>query len=62
MKMRTWLGLLLAGAALGWVGTARAAVGEKAPAFKGKEFINTPKTSLADLKGQVILYEIFRTW
>jgi len=60
--MRTWIGLLLATAALGWVGTALAAVGDEAPAFEGKAFINTSKTSLKDLKGQVILYEVFRTW
>ena len=36
--------------------------GDAAPAFEGKEFVNTPAISMKDLRGQVILYEIFRTW
>jgi hypothetical protein len=41
---------------------AEVAVGEPAPAFEGKEFYNSPRVTMADLRGQVLLYEIFRTW
>lgn len=43
---------------------ARAAVGvgESAPEMEGKEFINTPKVTLKDLRGRVLIYDIFRTW
>ncbi len=37
-------------------------VGDKAPDFSGREYINTGSTSLKQLQGQVIVYEIFRTW
>ena len=36
--------------------------GDDAPGFEGKEFINTPEITMKDLKGQVVFYEIFRTW
>ena len=36
--------------------------GAAAPAFEGKEFINTEEISMNDLRGQVVLYEIFRSW
>ena len=36
--------------------------GAAAPAFEGKEFINTDEISMTDLRGQVVFYEIFRTW
>jgi hypothetical protein len=36
--------------------------GAVAPAFEGKEFVNTDEVSLERLRGRVILYEIFRTW
>ena len=62
MKTRAWLGLGLVSAALLWAAPVIAGVGDKAPDFEGKEFINTPEVTLADLKGQVIFYEIFRTW
>jgi hypothetical protein len=43
---------------------ARAAVGvgESAPEMEGKEFINSPKVTLKDLRGRVLIYDIFRTW
>jgi hypothetical protein len=43
---------------------ARAAVGvgDSAPEMDGKEFINTPKVTLKDLRGRVLIYDIFRTW
>ncbi|MHC4821988.1 MAG: hypothetical protein ACYTDX_09750 [Planctomycetota bacterium] len=41
---------------------AGVSVGDKAPDFSGKEYINTGSTSLKQLQGQVIVYEIFRTW
>ena len=62
MKTRTWMGLGLVSAALLWAAPVIAGVGDKAPAFEGKEFINTPAVSLDDLKGQVVFYEVFRTW
>ena len=62
MRTRTWMGLALVSAALAWAAPVIAGVGDKAPAFEGKEFVNTPDVSLQDLKGQVIFYEIFRTW
>lgn len=62
MRIRTWMGLALVSTALAWAAPVIAGVGDKAPAFEGKEFVNTPDVSLQDLKGQVIFYEIFRTW
>ena len=59
---RTWMGLALVAAGLLWAAPVSAGVGDKAPEFKGTEFINTPEVSMKDLKGQVIFYEIFRTW
>jgi hypothetical protein len=60
---------MFAGAALATTlafasGTARAAldVGEVAPAFEGKEFVNTEEVTLKKLRGKVVLYEVFRTW
>lgn len=44
------------------VPTLAAEVGEVAPGFEGSEFINTPELTMKKLKGQVIVYEIFRTW
>jgi hypothetical protein len=41
---------------------AELASGEKAPNFAGKEFINSAKCDLKSLRGQVVLYEVFRTW
>lgn len=37
-------------------------VGDSAPEMEGKEFINTPKVTLKDLRGRVLIYDIFRTW
>ena len=62
MRVRTWMGLCLMTAALAWAAPVIAGVGDKAPDFEGKEFLNTPDVSMKDLKGQVIFYEIFRTW
>lgn len=37
------------------------AVGSEAPAIEGREFINTAPVKLADLRGSVVLVELFRT-
>jgi hypothetical protein len=37
-------------------------VGDAAPGFRGKEFVNTDPLLWEDLRGRVLLYEIFRTW
>lgn len=44
------------------VPTLAAEVGQPAPGFEGKEFINTPDVSMKALRGRVIFYEVFRTW
>ena len=62
MRRRTWIALCLMTAALAWAAPVIAGVGDKAPEFKGEEFLNTPDVSMKDLKGQVIFYEVFRTW
>ena len=64
MRRTSYLSVVVACAALCWGSPATGApgIGDPAPAFEGKEFINTPEVSLRDLKGQVILYEVFRTW
>lgn len=36
--------------------------GATAPAFEGKEFINTEEVSMNDLRGRVIFLELFRSW
>ena len=36
--------------------------GASAPAFEGKEFINTEEVSMNDFRGRVIFLELFRTW
>jgi hypothetical protein len=53
--------------ALAWLAAARPAranlePGAVAPAFEPKEFVNCEETSLARLRGRVVLYDIFRTW
>ena len=64
MKKTFVSALVLAGAV--WLapqpGVADLREGEKAPAFEGKEFVNSAKCDLKSLRGRVILYEIFRTW
>ena len=30
--------------------------------MEGKEFFNSPKITLSDLRGRVLIYDIFRTW
>ena len=63
--MRTiFAGMALAAILVLGSGTARAGLdtGAVAPAFEGKEFVNTPEVSLTQLRGHVILYEVFRTW
>lgn len=37
-------------------------VGEVAPEFTGKEFVNTEPCSFKSLRGHAVLVEIFRTW
>ncbi len=44
------------------VPTLAAEVGEPAPGFEGKEFVNAPSLSMKSLRGQIIYYEVFRTW
>ena len=56
------MGVALVSAALLWAAPVIAGVGDKAPDFEGTEFIHTPEVTMKDLKGQVIFYEIFRTW
>lgn len=62
MRVRSWAGMVLVSAALAWAAPVLAGVGDKAPDFDGTEYVNTPEVSMKDLRGQVILYEIFRTW
>jgi hypothetical protein len=68
LKRRTlslWLaGATLAAGLLVVSAPARAVLGpgEAAPAFEGKEFINTEEVSLPGMRGRVVFYEIFRTW
>ena len=38
------------------------AVGDAAPEFEGKEFVNTEPCSFKSLRGHAVLVEIFRTW
>jgi hypothetical protein len=54
----------LIGALVATRGEARAAleVGDLAPEFVGKEFINTEPCSFKTLRGHAVLVEIFRTW
>ncbi len=64
--MMTWMRSLAAVALLfaGLAGTARAApvaVGDPAPDFGGKWF-HHESTTLADLKGRVVLAIFWRTW
>jgi hypothetical protein len=61
---RFWTGttLVLALAAAAAPATANLEPGVVAPAFEPKEFVNSEETSLARLRGRVILYEVFRTW
>jgi len=44
------------------VPTLAAEVGDPAPGFEGKDFVNTPQVSMKELRGRVIFYEVFRTW
>jgi len=37
-------------------------VGDLAPGFQGREFVNTEPVTWEGLRGRVLLYEIFRTW
>jgi hypothetical protein len=41
---------------------AEFAAGDTPPEFTGKEFVNTAPCSFKQLRGHVILVEIFRTW
>lgn len=62
--LRTFVAAAAAALALFAAAPAQAGVGqgEKAPAFKGKEFVNTTSVDLQTLAGRVVLLEIFRTW
>lgn len=44
------------------VAGAGQAPGDKAPSFKGRDFVNTTSVDLQTLQGRVVLLEIFRTW
>jgi hypothetical protein len=37
-------------------------VGDAAPEMEGKEFINSQAFNLKDMRGRVMIYDIFRTW
>jgi len=41
---------------------AGVSVGDTAPEMQGREFINSPPITVKGLRGQVLLYDIFRTW
>ena len=53
---------LVAGCLLASPAAAGVGVGDAAPEMEGKEFINSPKITLSDLRGRVLIYDIFRTW
>jgi hypothetical protein len=61
--MRRVLAVALAAAGL-FAAPAFAAVkvGDPAPEMQGKEFINSKPLQLKDLRGRVLIYDIFRTW
>lgn len=48
-------------AALG-AAPSRAQVGNPAPEFVARKWINSPPLELAELRGKVVLIEVFRTW
>lgn len=60
--------ILLAAALFGALAATRGEVraemevGEVAPEFTGKEFVNTEPCSFKSLRGHAVLVEIFRTW
>jgi peroxiredoxin len=56
------LSLVLAGGARVDAASGGPEVGDKAPDFEGKEFVNGEPCSLKSLRGQVVFFEIFRTW
>ncbi len=64
MRTTALLTAALLGVSFGVANPALSApgVGDAAPAFDGKGYHNTPPISMSDLKGRVILLEIFRTW
>lgn len=55
------IALVLVAAAGAAPARAEIAIGAEAPAFEGREFINTPPVKLSDLKGRVVVLELFRT-
>lgn len=61
MPRRALLGLLLSTTLLlAASGAARAAeVGDVAPDFEGRDFFNTDPITLKDLRGHVVLLELF---
>ena len=67
MRM-TWISRALAGAAIVGLfaltagpGYAELGVGEEAPPVEGKEFFNTDSITYAELRGRLILLELFAT-
>jgi hypothetical protein len=64
VPMRTWLAAaaLAAASFVAAPAFAGVGVGDAAPEMQGKEFINTPKVTLKELRGRVLIYDIFRTW
>ena len=68
VRLRTVLAASLAAAALALLAPARADAegpdlglgeGARAPAFDGKDFVNTEPVSLQALRGRVVLLELF---
>ena len=61
--LRSWaLGAALTTALLAVAATARAVeVGDVAPDFEGKEFYNTDEINLKQLRGRIVLFELFST-
>ena len=60
--MRPIVAAVVAAAFLAAPAFAGVSVGDPAPEMQGKEFINTEKVTLTDLRGRVLIYDIFRTW
>ena len=48
--------------ALALAGTADAAPDKVAPEFQADKWYNTAPLNLEDLKGKVVLIQVFRTW
>jgi len=62
LRTGTLFGLALVTVLTLAAGTAQAAdVGDVAPEFEGKDFINCDSISLKELRGRLILFELFST-